>query len=82
MESNGNQSKSGNYTTAGKGDVVGSSDSKVAAAAKEAGCELTQLGNTEVFYCPEHVGVNQQKDSSGKSGDSEIDDMVDSGMHR
>ena len=46
------------------------------------GCELTQLGNTEVFFCKEHTGMNARglRRGASKSGDAEIDDMVDSKM--
>ena len=42
--------------------------------AKEEGCELKQLGNTEVFYCPEHTGNEDMPNEGGK--DKDLNDMI------
>ena len=41
------------------------------------GCELKQLGTREVFFCPTH-----EDDMNAKSGDKEIDSMVDYQMNK
>lgn len=41
------------------------------------GCELKQLGTREVFFCPTH-----EDDMNAKSGDREIDSMVDYQMNK
>jgi hypothetical protein len=49
-------------------------------SADDAGCELTQLGNTEVFYCPTHTGMAASGAPRKGSSDAEINDMVSAQM--
>lgn len=55
-------------------------NTKMKNMAKEEGCELKQLGSTEVFYCPEHTNAMESKEN--ESGDENIDEMVDYQMKK
>ena len=45
------------------------------------GCELKQLGNTEVFYCPEHTGM-VTGEAAPPSENKDMDEMIDYQMKK